>query len=81
MSSPSEWPAKATGAHASRELDQAGEAREEDRRLGEAGASLDAREAVLADELAAALEQLGQRARDQLAQISRLAALAREQPR
>ena len=50
LSSPSEWPASATGRTSARALLPAGDARAEDRRLGEPGALAHARERVLADE-------------------------------
>ena len=62
-------------------LHPAGDARAEDRRLGEARALADARERILADQLAAALQQVGNDARDLLAKIGRLAPLTGEQAR
>src|SRR3712207_7823705 len=49
--------------------------------LGEAGALLHAREGVLADELAAAREQLGRTVGDEVAHVGRVAALAGEEDR
>ena len=57
----------------------AGDAPAEDRRLGKARALADARERVVADELQAALQQVGNDARHALAQIGCLAPLAGEQ--
>ena len=67
------------GRHVVGEPAPAGDRRAEDRGLLEAGALLDARERVLADELEAALEQLGAALRDEVAHLGGLASLAGKQ--
>ena len=67
------------GAHVAGQRPPAGDRGAEDRGLLEAGALLDARERILADELGAALEQVGGTLRDEIAHLGGLAPLAGEQ--
>jgi hypothetical protein len=72
-------PGERDRANGWRTLGPTGEARAEDRRLGEARALPHARERVLADELDALGEQSGEHARNLFAKRARLASLAWEQ--
>jgi hypothetical protein len=68
-------------AHVLAQLRPGGDARAEDRGLGEPGAVGDPRERILANELDAALRELGERALNPRAKVARMASLTREQTR
>ena len=78
-SSPSEWPAAALGLHVVGERLPAGDRGAEDGGLLEAGALLDAREGVLADELDGSARAARGALRDEVAHLGGLAPLPGEQ--